>query len=61
MVWDSRTGHRLREIQDPHGQPRAVAFLLGRVRVASNSIERDPATGYLKTSPLRFWEFDLSR
>jgi hypothetical protein len=61
MVWDSRTGHLLREIQDPHGQPRAVAFLPGRVRVASDSTERDPATGFPKASPLRFWEFKLSR
>ena len=61
MVWDSRTGRRLREIRDTHGQPRAVAFLPGRVRVASNSTERDPATGFLKTSPLKIWEFELSR
>jgi WD40 repeat protein len=61
MVWDSRAGRRLREIRDTHGQPRAVAFLPGRVRVASNSTERDPATGFLKTSPLKIWEFELSR
>jgi hypothetical protein len=61
MVWDSRTGRRLREIRETHGQPRAVAFLPGRVRVASNSTERDQATGFLKTAPLRIWEFELSR
>jgi hypothetical protein len=61
MVWDSRTGRRLREIRDTHGQPRAVAFLAGRVRVASNSTERDPANGFLKVAPLTIWEFELSR
>ena len=61
MVWDSRTGRRLREIRDTHGQPRAVAFLAGRVRVASNSTERDPANGFLKVAPPTIWEFELSR
>jgi hypothetical protein len=38
-----------------------VAFLAGRVRVASNSTERDPANGLLKVAPLTIWEFELSR
>ena len=64
MVWDSRTGLRLREIRETHGRTRAVAFLPGRVRVASgggDSTERDPATGRLASEPLIIWEFELSR
>jgi WD40 repeat protein len=64
IVWDSRTGRRLREVRAPHGRTRAVAFLPGRVRVASagfQSDERDAATGRLKATPLMIWEFDLAR
>src|SRR5262249_31304149 len=61
IVWDSRTGRRLREVREPHGQTRAVAFLPGRVRVASGGFqspnERDAATGRLKATPLMIWEF----
>jgi hypothetical protein len=65
IVWDSRTGRRLREVREPHGRTRAVAFLPGRVRVASAGFqspnERDAATGRLKATPLMIWEFDLAR
>ena len=52
MVWDSRTGRRLREIRETHGRTQAVAFRPGRVLVASirarSPDDRDPATGLLK-------------
>jgi hypothetical protein len=64
IVWDSRPGRRLREVRAPHGRTRAVAFLPGRVRVASAGFqspnERDAATGRLKATPLMIWEFDLA-
>jgi WD40 repeat protein len=65
MVWDSRTGRRLREIREIHGRTQAVAFHPGRVLVASiearSPDDRDPATGLLKAAPLTIWEFELSR
>ena len=65
MIWDSRTGRRLQEVKETHGQVRAVAFLSGRVRVAAggteSSDERDQATGRLKVEPLTIREFDLAR